>query len=207
VAGYGVPANQSSIQDLVGMAVDGSGNLYIADTIWIRNVNAAGIVTTIAGKGTYPISGDEGPAIDATFDFLESVAADAGGNVYIGDNGKIRKITPDGIIHTVAGTGTEGYAGGGSPALAAQLHMPLSLAADGDGNLYIAAEENYRIGMVSAAGTIATVAGNGSYNFQGDGGAAVSVVVPPTAAGGDEPVTATSNGASAFGGAILAVRR
>jgi uncharacterized protein (TIGR03437 family) len=169
VSGDGGPAVQAAIQDLEGMAVDAGGNLYIVDSIWVRKISSAGIITTIAGEGTYGVSGDGGPAINATFDFPESVAADASGNLYIGDDDKIRRITPDGIIHTVAGTGTAGYAGDGGPALAAQLHMPLSLATDGDGNLYIADEENYRVRMVSAAGTIATVAGNGSYDFQGDG--------------------------------------
>jgi uncharacterized protein (TIGR03437 family) len=180
VAGNGVPVNQSSIQDLEGMAVDGSGNLYIADTIWIRKISASGTITTIAGGGTYGVSGDGGPAIDASFDFLESVAADASGNLYIGDNDRIRRITPDGIIHPLAGTGTAGYAGDGGPALAAQLHMPLSLATDGNGNLYIADEENYRVRVVSAAGTIATVAGNGSYDFQGDGVPAVAAPISGT---------------------------
>ena len=171
---------QAAIQDLAGMAADAAGNLYICDSIWLREISAAGIITTVAGKGTYGVPGDGGPAINASFGFLESVAADANGNVYMGDDDTIRKITPDGIIHTVAGTGIKGYAGDGGPALAAQLHMPLSLATDTSGNLYIADEENYRIRMVSAEGIIATVAGNGSYNFQGDGGPAVAAQLSAT---------------------------
>jgi len=179
-SGDGGPAIQAAIQDLVGMAADGAGNLYIADSIWVREISAAGIITTIAGEGTYGVPGDGGPAINADFDFLESVAVDASGNLYIGDDDRIRKITPDGIIHTVAGTGTAGYEGDGGPALAAQLHMPLSLATDAGGNLYIADEENYRVRMVSAAGTITTVAGNGSFDFQGDGGPAAAAPLSAT---------------------------
>jgi len=180
VFGDGGPAVQAGIEDLVGMALDGSGNLYIADSIWVRKISASGIIATIAGGGTYGVSGDGGPAIDASFQFLESVAADSSGNVYAGDAARVRKITPDGIIHALAGTGTQGFSGDGGPALAAQLNTPLSLATDGDGNLYIADEENYRIRMVSAAGAIATVAGNGSYNFQGDGGPAVAAQLSGT---------------------------
>ncbi len=180
VAGNSGLAIPSTIEDLVGLTVDGAGNLYIADTIWVRQVSATGVITTIAGNGTYGVPGDGGPAINSSFQFLQTVAADAAGNLYVGDGDRVRKITPDGIIHAWAGTGVTGFAGDGGPALAAQLHMPLSLAADADGNLFIADEENYRVRKVSSSGTINTVAGNGSYNYQGDGVAAATAPISST---------------------------
>jgi hypothetical protein len=114
----------------VSVAVDGSGNLFIADFTGYRVLKVAptGIITAFAGNGTPGYSGDGGLAINASM-YPYFVAVDAAGNVFIADpNGTIRKVSPDGTISTVAGTGTVGYSGDGGPAINAQLNNPFSLA-------------------------------------------------------------------------------
>jgi uncharacterized protein (TIGR03437 family) len=126
------------------------------------------IIGTIAGNG---YSGDNGPATSAWLAYPSGLAFDSLGNLYIAEsssgvgNHRIRKITPQGIITTVAGNGTRGFSGDGGPATAAQLNSPRGLAADKLGNLYIADSGNLRVRRVSPAGLIYTVAGGGSsYN-------------------------------------------
>jgi sugar lactone lactonase YvrE len=185
VAGDGKEAyNGDAIQatqagtDPYGVAVDSSGNLYIADTgnQRIRMVNPAGVISTVAGNGTAGYSGDGGPATSAMLDDAFGIAVDGSGNLYIADynNGRVRKVTPDGVISTVAGNGTAGYSGDGGPATSAEVWGPYSLAVDGSDNLYIADSANNRIRKVTPAGTISTVAGNGTAGYSGDGGAATS---------------------------------
>ena len=117
------------------MAVDGSGNLYIADidNNRIRKVSATGIITTVAGNGTVGYSGDGGPATSAQLNVPFGVAVDASGNLYIADayNHRIRKVSATGIITTVAGNGSGGYSGDGGPATSAQLDGPQGVAVDG----------------------------------------------------------------------------
>ncbi len=157
-----------------GAVSDGSGNLYIADTgnNRIRKVDARGIITTIAG-GANGFSGDNGPATAAQLSLPESLAIDAGGNIYIADTGnnRIRKVSPQGIISTVAGSDTG--AGDNGPAVNALLFQPSGLAFDSSGNLYIADTMNNRIRRVSPDGNIITVAGSGSAGYSGDNGFAV----------------------------------
>jgi sugar lactone lactonase YvrE len=174
--GDGGPATEAQLAYPVGMAVDANGSLYIAD--WgascIRKISAAGIITTIAGDGITGYSGDGGPAASARLNGPSGVAVDAAGNVYIADayNHRVRMVSPAGIITTVAGNGSAGYSGDGGPATAAQLGVPEGVAVDASGNLYIADSGNERIRKVSAAGIIATVAGNGAAGYSGDGGPA-----------------------------------
>ena len=124
------------------MALDASGNLYIADldNNRIRKVSPSGIITTVAGNGTEGYSGDNGPATSAELYAPYGVALDASGNLYIADevNNRIRKVSPSGIITTVAGNGTEGYSGDNGPATSAELDGPIGVALDASGNLYIA---------------------------------------------------------------------
>ena len=145
------------------MAVDGSGNLYIADRSnhRIRKVDASGTITTIAGSGTAGFAGDGGPATAAQLNTPYDVAVDGSGNLYIADsqNHRIRKVDASGVITTVAGSGTQGFAGDSGPATAAQLSSPGDVAVDGSGNLYIADSQNHRIRKVDTSGTITTVAG------------------------------------------------
>jgi trimeric autotransporter adhesin len=128
----------------------------------------------VAGTGSAGFSGDGGPATAAQLGFPFGVAVDAEGSLYIADqsNSRIRKVS-EGTITTVAGTGTGGFTGDGGPATAAQLSYPRGVAVDAAGNLYIADDANLRIRKVSG-GTITTVAGNGSFGFSGDGGAATA---------------------------------
>ncbi len=172
------PATAARLDSARGVALDGDGNLYIADTEnhRIRKVDAAGTIVTVAGTGAGGYSGDGGPAIAAQLNGPSGVAPDAAGNLYIADffNHRIRRIDAAGTIVTVAGTGAGGYSGDGGPAIAAQLNGPSGVAPDAAGNLYIADIENHRIRRIDAAGTIATVAGAGEYGDGGDGGPAAA---------------------------------
>ena len=155
---------------------DGAGNLYIADNARVHKMDAAGVVTTVAGTGEWGFSGDGGPAVEAQLYFPAGMAVDEAGNVYIADgNHRIRKVDAStGIISTVAGTGTAGFSGDGGPAVEARLDEPHGVALDSAGNLYIADTNNNRIRKVDAAGVITTVAGPAGHGyFNGDGGPAV----------------------------------
>jgi sugar lactone lactonase YvrE len=158
------------------VALDAAGNLYIADTSnqRIRKVDASGTISTVAGNGSSGFSGDGGAATLAQLNFPQGVALDAAGNLYIADlsNQRIRKVDASGTISTVAGNGTQGFSGDGAAATLAQLTIPQGVALDAAGNLYIADRNNQRIRKVDASGTISTVAGNGTFGFSGDGGAA-----------------------------------
>ena len=167
------------------MALDGSGNLYIADTVnqRIRKVDAAGVITTVAGDGTFGFGGDGGPAVAAQLHFPYSVAPDGSGNLYIADqsNHRIRKVDSAGVISTVVGSGMGGFGGGfgggtfggggfggggfggdGGPATAALLAGPRGLALDGAGNLYIADTGNDRIRRLTpAAAAMPRIPANG----------------------------------------------
>jgi sugar lactone lactonase YvrE len=180
-AGDGGAATSASLSSPIGVALDGSGNLYIVDYLnhRIRKVTAAtGIITTVAGNGSPAFAGDGGAATSASLNYPSGVALDASGNLYIADyfNRRIRKVTAaTGIITTVAGNGSFGFAGDDGAATSASLERPTGVALDASGNLYIADTFNYRIRKVDAAsGIITTVAGNGNATFAGDGGAATS---------------------------------
>ena len=187
-SGDGGPATSASLAlnflGLTGLAVDATGNLYVADTNnhRIRKVSPDGIITTIAGSGETGrftgggFSGDGGPAISALLDAPEGVAVDSAGNLYIADrfNIRIRKVSPDGTITTVAGNGDLGFSGDGGPAINASLSFLSDVAVDAAGNLYVADSDNYRVRKISPNGTITTIAGNGLFKFSGDGGPATS---------------------------------
>ena len=190
--GDGGPATAAQLYVPSGVAVDGAGNLYIADrgNRRIRKVDSAGVISTVAGDGTRGYGGDGGPATAAQLNAPAGVAPDGAGNLYIADrdNHRIRKVDPAGVISTVAGDGTLGYGGDGSPATAAQLASPRGVALDEAGNLYIADTFNYRIRKVDAAGVITTVAGDGTLGFGGDGS-------PATAAQLNQPIGVAPDGA------------
>ena len=174
-SGDGGPATNASLLFPQGVAVDTAGNLFIADTNnhRIRKVSPNGVIRTVAGSG---FSGDGGPAINASLDFPSSVAVDAAGNLFIADagNNRIRQVSPDGVIRTVAGSGSGGFSGDGGPATNASLLFPQGVAVDAAGNLFIADAGNNRIRQVSPDGVIRTVAGNRSGGFSGDGGPATN---------------------------------
>jgi len=208
-----------------GLALDSSGNLYIADSAnhVIRMVNTAGIISTFAGNGTGGYQGDNGLATGAELNLPTSVALDSAGNVYIADskNGRIRKVAAGNIITllgsgatsgilinpvsvvvdsagnfyiadngnksilkygaaaltTLAGDGNPGFGGDNGPSTLAELNNPAGVAVDSSGNLYIADSNNSRIRRISPGGTITTIAGNGSFNYNGDGGPATSAAL------------------------------
>jgi uncharacterized protein (TIGR03437 family) len=154
------------------------GNLYIADSSnqRIRKVSSNGTITTIAGNGgTGGYSGDGGPATSAALNFPLGMAMDGLGNLYFadGENHRVRRIDPTGVITTVAGNGTEGFAGDQGPAVSASLNTPEDVAIDVANNLLIADYENNRIRkVVISSGVISTVAGITGNGFSGDGGPA-----------------------------------
>ncbi|WP_263354035.1 chitobiase/beta-hexosaminidase C-terminal domain-containing protein [Acidicapsa acidisoli] len=160
------------------VALDGAGNLYVADSgnNVIREISAStGLITTIAGSGHSGYTGDGGPAIDATLSTPLDIAIDSAGDIYIADSGNnvIRRISAsNGMISTVAGTGHAGFSGDGAAATLAELNSPTGIALDKVGNLFIADSSNLRVREVSATtGVIKTVAGGGS---GGDGGLATA---------------------------------
>ena len=174
--GDGGPATQALLNFPHDVAVDGAGNLYIAD--WtnnrIRKVDSSGVITTIAGTGERGFSGDGGLAVQAQLRRPTGVATDSAGNLYIADedNERVRKVDSAGVISTIAGSGERGSGGDGGPATEAQLNGPVGVAADSAGNLYIADRLNHRIRKVDSAGTITKFAGGGEITFSGDGGPA-----------------------------------
>jgi PKD repeat protein len=174
----GSPASKSLLHDPTGVAVDGAGNVYFADTgnNRVREISAAGGISTIAGNGLGGYSGDGGPARAAELHAPDGVAVDANGNVYIADesNNRLRKVSGDGTITTIAGTGTGGYNGDGMAATSAQLFEPRGVAVDAQGNVYIADFGNERVREVRPDGTIGTIAGDGNAGTTGDGGPATS---------------------------------
>jgi uncharacterized protein (TIGR03437 family) len=138
--------------------VDAAGDLYIADTFnhRIRKVDTVGIITTVAGDGVAGNSGDEGPAKAASLYAPRGVTVDDNGNIYISDSGNhaIRLVTPDGVIHAIAGGGAPGFAGDGGPALSARMDTPGGILLDGSGDLYFADTNNNRVRQLVPKGMI-----------------------------------------------------
>ena len=180
-SGDGGLATSAMLVDCQGIALDGSGNLYVADTHnrRIRKISKSGIISTIAGSGADNFSGDGGQAVNAALSNPEGVAVDTQGNLYIADTGnnRIRKVTPSGIITTIAGTAVSGYAGDGFTAVSAQLNGPARLALDPAGNIYFTDNGNNVVRRISTSGIITTVAGNGKYGYAGDTGFAISAML------------------------------
>ena len=176
-SGDGSAATSAQLHGPQGLAIDASGNLFIADTMnaKVRKVSASGVIGTAAGSGTAGFGGDGGAAASAQLNLPVGVAVDSSGNLYIADfgNSRVRKVSASGAtIGTVAGNGSAGYSGDGGPAVKAQLTGPQGVAVDSAGNLYIADTGNNLVREVTAGGQIATVAGNGLAGYSGDGGQA-----------------------------------
>ncbi len=195
------PATSASLWNPSSVAVDGAGNIYIADpynnVVRIVCANqtpiacgtlvfppggsytfAAGDIVTFAGNNSLGggYTGDGGVATGSTLNNPEAVLLDAAGNLYISDTGNnvIRKVTAAGIISTYAGNGVPGYSGDGGSALQAELNSPKGIAMDANGNLFIADSDNSVIRVVEPNGNITTIAGNAGLGpgYAGDGSAA-----------------------------------
>ena len=163
------PATSAQLNAPLGVATDAGGDVYIADSAnnVVRMVTKSGTIYNVLGNGVAGTSGLNNP---------QGVVVDSSGNVYIADsqNARVQRVAPGGAVSTVAGNGTAGYGGDGGAATSAQLNVPLGLALDGAGNLYISDFSNNRVRKVSASGTITTVAGTGMTGYSGDGGTATN---------------------------------
>jgi sugar lactone lactonase YvrE len=229
-SGDGGPASSASLSYLLALAIDSNGNLYVADqNNYVRKVNiSTGIITTLAGNGTFGRSGDGGPATSAALYRPNGLAVDASGNVYISEyyGMDVRRVDAvSGIITTIAGNGTYGASGDGGPAVNAQisnpeglaisngflyvtqstcvirrvdlssgiisafagngfcsdsgdglpasqasLNIPFAIAADASGGIYVLGYNDERVRYINPAGIVSTVVGTGAYGFSGDGG-------------------------------------
>jgi len=177
-SGDGGPATAAEINAPQGVVLDLAGNVYFADGYnnCVRKVDMSGVISTFAGTGALGYGGDGGPATASLINNPHGIAIDNGGNIYIADYGntRVRKVTTDGIIHTIAGNGYVGYSGDGGPATAAEMDLVNDVAVDNHGNLFIADYNNNVIRRVDTSYTITTFAGTGAYGYSGDGGPATA---------------------------------
>jgi uncharacterized protein (TIGR03437 family) len=176
-SGDGAAATNAQVNGPVALALDGAGNLYIADTLnnRIREITSNGNINTVVGNGVAGYSGDGGAPTRASVNNPQGIAFDSSGNMYIADtlDHRIRKVSGN-VITTIAGNGSGGFSGDGGPAINAQLNFPKGVAVDAAGNVYIVDSFNWRIRVVTPAGIIWTIAGRASNGYSGDGGPATS---------------------------------
>jgi sugar lactone lactonase YvrE len=191
--GDGAQATATEMNQPSSVALDGNGNIFIADvqSNRIRRVDAStGIVTTVAGNGTRGYTGDGSQATVAELDQPWSLYLDATGNIYVADwgNSAIRKVTiSSGVITTIAGNGTAGYNSDGIQATAAKLNHPGGVYVDNLDNIFIADVDNQRVRKINTLGVISTIAGTGISGYNGDG-------IQATAAKLDNPSTVALDG-------------
>ena len=180
-SGNGGPATSALLSNPQAICTDNAGNLYIADhdNHVVRVVNSLGIISIFAGTGVSGYSGDGGPATSAQLAFPFGLCKDNVGNIYISDHVQnvIRKVTPAGIITTIAGTGSIGFSGDGGSALLAQFYSINGIAIDNSGNLYAADFGNNRIRKINSSGIITTVAGSNFTLLLEDGGPAIQATL------------------------------
>jgi len=171
-SGDGGPAVRAKLNLPSGLATDKKGNLFISDRSndRIRVVDKKGVIRTYAGSGVAGFQGDAGPALKAQLDKPFGIALDEAENLYIADrnNNRVRKVSPEGIITTIAGDGGFFFMGDNGPAYRASVAAPTGVAVDKKGNLYIADRNNNRIRLVDKLGMIRTVAGTGQQDYNGD---------------------------------------
>lgn len=178
-----------------GLAMDGDGKLLFADAHnhRIRAVDSNGHVRTVAGSGVRGFSGDGGSATKASLKRPSDVCVSGDGSMLIADVGNhaVRRVTPDGVVETVAGTGTPGFSGDGAPGYLARLNQPWGIDCLPNGEVLIADAENHRIRKLTADGLIATVAGSGRFGLGDDG-------VPALAAEFNSPQEVVADSAGGF---------
>ena len=171
-------ATNATINSPGGLCLDKTGNLFIADSQYnrIREVGTNGIITTVAGNGTSGFFHDGSSAITAELAAPFGVFGDSSNNLFIADssNNRIRKVNPNGIISTVAGTGTAGFSGDGGSATSAKLNDPVAVTMDAARNLFIADFGNHCVRVINSNNIITTMAGNGTNGYSGDRGLATN---------------------------------
>lgn len=171
--GDGLPATSAQLDFPDGIVTDANGNTYICDDFnnRIRKVDQAGLMSTIAGTNIGAFFGENINSISAVLDGPQGMTIDQSGNIYFCDanNVRIRKISPSGIITTVAGSGIPAYGGDGGIATSAGFVEPYDVAVDATGNIYVADKGDNRIRKINPSGIISTIAGDGSIGFLGDG--------------------------------------
>lgn len=174
--GDGGPATSARLGNVYLLATDSRDNLYLPDAGLgrIRKITPSGTITTVVGNGMGGFGGDGGPAVNAQV-YPVALTFDTAGNMYFSDLGnmRVRKVSPAGVISTIAGNGFVGSTGDGGPATSASLNYPLGIAVDRNGNVFVAENGSRRVRKITPAGIISTVAGTDS-GFSGDGGPAVS---------------------------------
>lgn len=167
------PAREINLNQAYGVAVDSKDNLYVLNRGFGRvyKITADGMARTIIGTGERGYNGDGILATEAMVDWPDHLVVDDSGVIYLADtwNNRVRKVTTDGIIHTIAGTGEKGSSGDGGPAIDAQVRSPVAIALGPDGSLYVAEFSGHRIRRISADGIITTVAGTGEPGYNGEG--------------------------------------
>ncbi len=179
VAGAADGTDTAKFNSPLGVAVDKAGNVYVADyeNDLVREISPAGVVSTIAGKSGIAGAAD-GLDTAARFNLPESLAVDAAGNIYVADNGNnlIRKISPGGMVSTIAGNGQPAFADGSGTS--ASFNSPFGIAVDGAGNIYVADSGNNRIRKITPAGAVSTFAGSGAKGANDATGAAATFNTP-----------------------------
>lgn len=175
-------AFDTNLSNAYGIATDADDNLYVLSRghSKILRVGEDGIARRIVGTGVAGFSGDGGPATEAQINFSNHLVVDDAGNLYVADTGnqRIRRVSTDGIITTIAGDGTRGYRGDGGPAAAARFSGPAAIAIDFEGNLYVADFANHCIRRIDIEhGTISTIGGTGQAGYSGDGGLALEAKI------------------------------
>lgn len=177
-AADGVRALEAPLSPIIHVTVDNDGRPIFADpgNAVVHRINRDGTLTVLAGNGIIGFSGEGGPATAAALNTPQAAVYDSKGNLYISDlgNNRIRRVTPAGIISTIAGSATIGFSGDGGPASRALLNAPGALAIDADDNVYFIDRGNSRVRRINTQGVITTVAGNGSTGATGDGGPATA---------------------------------
>jgi sugar lactone lactonase YvrE len=178
-SGDGGLATSAQLNSPQGIAIGTDGTLYIADT-GNQRIRAVlnGQITTFAGNGVAGFGGDAGPALAAEFNYPTALAIDVTGALLLCDsaNQRVRRIG-SGVIATVAGDGTQGFAGDGATATGAELDTPSGVAVGADGRIYIADSHNDRIRVIAMDGAIGTFAGSGVRGYSGDGGSAAAAAL------------------------------